>query len=93
MEVKMTPEQRALVSNAVASGRLQRPEDAVQQALLLWEERDRRHADILVSVDLAEASVARGEGHAITENSVYELAKEVSRRGRARLAAEQHQTR
>jgi len=55
----------------------------------LWEERERRRLEILAAVDEAEDSLARGEGHAITQESMRELAEEVKRRGRARLAAEQ----
>jgi putative addiction module CopG family antidote len=89
MEVHLTPDQKAFVRQAIESGRLVREEDAVKEALSLWEERERRRLEILAAVDEAEASVARGEGHAITQESMRELAEEVKRRGRARLAAEQ----
>ncbi len=65
----------------------------MQQALLMWEERERRRAEILASIDMAEASLARGEVRAITEESMRQLAEEVGQRGRARLAAEQRQAR
>ena len=51
MEVTLTPDQQALVSDAIASGRLHRPEEAMQQALLLWEERERRRLEILAAVE------------------------------------------
>jgi putative addiction module CopG family antidote len=89
MEVHLTPDQQAFVRQAIESGRLQREEDAVKEALSLWEERERRRAEILSAVDEAEASLARGEGRVITEESMRELAEDVKRRGRARLAAEQ----
>jgi Arc/MetJ-type ribon-helix-helix transcriptional regulator len=89
MEVQLTPDQKAFVRQAIQSGRLQREEDAVKEALFLWEDRERRRAEILASVDDAEASLARGEGRIITLESMHELAHEVKRRGRARLAAEQ----
>ena len=89
MEVHLTPDQKAFVRQAIESGRLVREEDAVQEALSLWEERERTRAEILVAVDEAEASLARGEGRAITQESMRELAQEVKRRGRARHAAEQ----
>jgi Arc/MetJ-type ribon-helix-helix transcriptional regulator len=89
MEVRLTPDQEAFVRQAIESGRLQRAEDAVQEALSLWEQRERSRAEILVAVDAAEASLARGEGRVITEESMRELAEEVKQRGRARLAAEQ----
>ncbi len=89
MEVKLTPDQMAFVRDAIKSGRLKREEEAVQEALALWEERERRRAEILAAVDEAEASLVRGEGRIITQQSMLGLAAEVKRRGRARLAAEQ----
>ena len=89
MEVHLTPDQKAFVRQAIEMGRFRREEDAVQEALSLWEERERRRLEILEAVDEAEASLARGEGHVITQDSMRELAEEVKRRGRARLAAEQ----
>ena len=66
-----------------------REEDAVKEALSLWEERERTRVEILAAVDEAEASLARGEGRVITQESMREVAEDVKRRGRARLAAEQ----
>jgi Arc/MetJ-type ribon-helix-helix transcriptional regulator len=40
MEVELTPEQQAFVQHAIATGRLHRPEEAVREALALWEERE-----------------------------------------------------
>jgi len=89
MDVQLTPDQMAFVQQAIDSGRLRREEDAVKEALSLWEERERGRAEILAAVDEAEASLARGEGRAITQESMRELAQQVTQRGRARLAAEQ----
>jgi putative addiction module CopG family antidote len=88
MEVHLTPDQKAFVRQAIESGRLRREEDAVKEALSLWEERERSRAEILTAVDAAEASLARGEGRAITQESMQQLADEVKQRGRNRLAAE-----
>jgi Arc/MetJ-type ribon-helix-helix transcriptional regulator len=89
MEVRFTSAQKAFVQQAIDHGRIHRAEEAVEQALSLWEERERARAEILVAVDAAEASLARGEGRIITQESMRELAEEVKKRGRARLAAEQ----
>jgi Arc/MetJ-type ribon-helix-helix transcriptional regulator len=89
MEVHLTPDQKAFVRQAIESGRLLREEDAVKEALSLWEQRERTRTEILVAVDDAEASLARGEGRILTQESMRELAENVKRRGRARLAAEQ----
>jgi Arc/MetJ-type ribon-helix-helix transcriptional regulator len=89
MDVHLTPDQKAFIRQAIESGRLHREEDAVQEALSLWEERERTRAEILTAVDLAEASIARDEGRAITQESMRQLSEEVKQRGRNRLAAEQ----
>ena len=87
MNVDLTADQRAFVRQAIESGRIRREEDAIREALALWEERERRRAEILVALDEADASLARGEGRPITEESVKTLAEEVKQRGRRRLAA------
>jgi Arc/MetJ-type ribon-helix-helix transcriptional regulator len=88
MEVQLTPDQKAFARQAIETGRLQHEEDAVREALSLWEERERTRAEILSAVDEAEVSLARGEGRTITQESMRELADQVKQRGRARLAAE-----
>jgi Arc/MetJ-type ribon-helix-helix transcriptional regulator len=91
MEVHLTPDQEAFIRQAIETGRLQREQDAVQEAMALWEERERRRLEILVAVDQAEASLARGEGRRITtREEAAQLAADVKRRGMARLAAEQN---
>jgi Arc/MetJ-type ribon-helix-helix transcriptional regulator len=88
MDVSLTPDQKAFVRQAIESGRLQREEDAVREALVLWEQRERTRTEILASVDAAEASLARGHGRIITQHSMRDLSQEVKQRGRARLDAE-----
>jgi len=88
MNVELTPDQRAFVQRAIESGRFSGEEEAVQEALALWEERERRRLEILAMLDEADASLARGEGREITEASMKALAEEVKQRGRRRLAAE-----
>jgi hypothetical protein len=51
-------------------------------------ERERRRAEILAAIDAAEESLARGEGMVITKESMRQLAEDVNRRGRERLAME-----
>jgi len=88
MEVRLTADQEAFIRQAIETGRFHRPEDAVEEALSLWEERERARVEILAAVDTAEASLARGEGRAVTPESMRQLADEVQKRGRVRLAAE-----
>jgi Arc/MetJ-type ribon-helix-helix transcriptional regulator len=88
MEVHLTPDQKAFARRAIESGRLHSEEHAVQEALTLWEERERQRAEFLLTLEDAHASLARGEGRVITQESVRQLANEVKERGRARLLAE-----
>ncbi|MBZ5656838.1 MAG: type II toxin-antitoxin system ParD family antitoxin [Acidobacteriia bacterium] len=89
MEVRLTPDQEAFIRRAIEAGRFGRAEDAVEEALSLWEERERKRAEFLVTLDDAKASIASGEGQVITQQSMRDLAAEVKRRGRAHLAADQ----
>ena len=88
MEVELTSDQKAFARRAIESGRLHTEEEAVREALVLWEERERQKAEFLLTVEDARASIARGEGRVITKDSMRELAAEVKERGRARLLAE-----
>ena len=93
MEVSLTPDQEAFVQQAIANGRFHASEDAVREALSLWEERERKRAEFLATLEDSKASLARGEGRVITEQSMRELAEEVTQRGLARLAAERQSPR
>ncbi len=85
MDIHLTPDQEAFIRQGIDAGRFRKAEEAIQEALSLWEERERTRAEILASVDKAEASIVRGEGRVITPDSMRELAEEVKQRGRARL--------
>jgi Arc/MetJ-type ribon-helix-helix transcriptional regulator len=88
MDVNLSPDQKAFARRAIESGRLSSEEDAVQEALALWEERERQRTEFLLTLDDARASLARGESRVITQQSMQQLAQEVKERGRARLLAE-----
>ena len=88
MDVHLTPDQKAFARRAIESGRLHSEEDAVEEALALWEERERQRVEFLLTLDEARVSLTRGEGRVITQESMHQLASEVKERGRARLLAE-----
>lgn len=89
MEVNLTPDQQAFVRHAIESGRLHREEEAVEEALALWEERERRRIEFLASLEAAEASLDRGEGYTLsTPEDLRAFMDEVKQRGRQRLATE-----
>ena len=85
MDVRLSADQKALIRRAIESGRFQRTEDAMREAMSLWEERERLREEILAAIDVAEESLAGGAGREITPESMQALASEVKRRGRARL--------
>ena len=86
MEVDLTADQKAFVREAIASGRISREEDAIREALSLWEGRERTRAEILSAIDEAEASIARGDVRPVTEQTMRDLADDVKCRGREQLA-------
>ena len=76
MDVKVTPDQEEFIRQAIEGRRFHREEGAVREALSLWEERERKRAEFLATLDDAQASLARGEGRIITRQSMRELAEE-----------------
>jgi Arc/MetJ-type ribon-helix-helix transcriptional regulator len=88
MEFRPTSDQEAFIRHALESGRIAQPEDAVVEAMALWEERERRRLEIMSHIDAAEASLASGQGLAVTQEAMAGLAHDVKQRGRARLAGE-----
>ena len=88
MDVKLTPDQNAFARRAIESGRLHSEQEAVLEALLLWEERERQRAEFLLTLEDARAAINRGESRNITPEAMQQLAHDVKERGRARLLAE-----
>ncbi len=89
MEVAFTPDQKAFIRKGIEIGRFHSEEDAVQEALLLWEERERRRLEILAAVDQSDASLASGRGRRGTpREEAQQLAADVKDRGLARLATD-----
>ena len=85
MQIALTPGREAFIRHAIERGRLDRAEDAVTEALLLWEERERVRSEFLASRDESRGFIALGEGIAIMQDSMRALAEQVKRRGRKPL--------
>jgi putative addiction module CopG family antidote len=86
MDVRLSPDQEAFVRQAIEAGRFSEPEDAVREALSLWEERERRRLEIVTAIEEAEASVARGEVITIdTPEAMRALADEIKKAGREKF--------
>ena len=89
MEIRPSPNQEALIRQAIEAGRFEHPEDAVKEALALWEERERARAEFRETLDEAEISLASGEGTEITRESMRELTDGIMERTVGRLSGEQ----
>jgi putative addiction module CopG family antidote len=87
MQVELTPEQSSFVELGIQQGRFRDREEAVRQALSLWEKRERARVELLVSLDLAEQSLDAGEGEEYTVETLHSLVDSVKERGAAKLAA------
>jgi putative addiction module CopG family antidote len=83
MEITLTPDQKAFVRQAIERGRLEREEDAVREALLLWEERERARVELLAALDEAEADLGAGRYSDYTGETLPRLAEELKREARA----------
>jgi len=82
MNVKLTPDQEAFIKQAIESGRLNRPEDAVREALLLWEQRERSRTEILAALDEAEADLKAGHYTDYGREALPDLVEELKREAR-----------
>jgi len=81
MEVHPTPDREAFIRQAIESGRLKREEDAVREALSLWEERERSQTELLAALDEAEADLQTGRFTDYTDETLLQLARELKREG------------
>ncbi|MBT9331422.1 type II toxin-antitoxin system ParD family antitoxin [Paracidobacterium acidisoli] len=79
----LTPEQEAFVREAIASGRVRGAEEAVEQALSLWERRERRRTEILEALDTAEQDLEAGRFTDYSDESLHTLAGELKSEARA----------
>jgi len=86
MQIELTPEQSVFVALGIREGRFRNSEEAVRQALALWEKQERARAELLASLDLAEQSLDAGEGEEYSLDSLHTLSASVKERGAARLA-------
>jgi Arc/MetJ-type ribon-helix-helix transcriptional regulator len=85
MEIQLTPAQEAFLRQAIESGRIHRAEEAIQQALSLWEARERGRIEILSALDVAEGDLQTGNFSDYGDESLPRLAEELKREARSSL--------
>jgi Arc/MetJ-type ribon-helix-helix transcriptional regulator len=85
MEIQLTPAQEAFLRQAIESGRIHRAEEAIQQALSLWEARERGRIEILSALDEAEGDLQTGNFSDYGDESLPRLGEELKREARSSL--------
>lgn len=90
MKVDFTPDQEALIRQAIASGRYQTAEDAVYDAMARWEKSERSRIEMLAALDEAESDLQAGRYTDYTDATLPQLADELKREARAERNQEQH---
>jgi Arc/MetJ-type ribon-helix-helix transcriptional regulator len=87
MEIELTPEQDSLVSLGIEQGRFRRREDAVRDAMALWEERERAQIELLAELEAGEGSFDEDDPILDSDEAIAAFFDDIKQRGRANLAA------
>jgi putative addiction module CopG family antidote len=86
MQVNLTPAQASFIDLGIQEGRFRNSEEAIREALALWEKRERARIELLTSLDSAERALDAGEGEEYTTETLSSLVQSVQKRGAARLS-------
>lgn len=82
MEVELTLDQQAFVRQVIASGRLKRESEVVQESSPLWESRERRRIEMFAALDSAENNLQSGYFTDHTDAMLPELALRLKQEAR-----------
>lgn len=85
MDIQLTPEQDSFVHLGIEQGRFRHAEDAVRDALVLWEKRERARVELLASIDIGEASFDGTEEILESDEAITEWVEGIKREGRTGL--------
>lgn len=86
MNVSLTPELERLVNNKLRTGMYQTASEVIREGLRLLKERDERLAALRREIGVGLKQLDRGEYIEYDEQTTKDLAGEIKRRGRERLA-------
>jgi antitoxin ParD1/3/4 len=92
MNVSLTPELERLVEEKIKTGMYQTASEVVREGLRLLNERDHRFATLRSDVRSGFEAMERGEFEDHDAGTTKQLAQEIKRRGRQRLAEEKRKT-
>jgi len=85
MQIELTPDQEQLVRLGIEQGRYENAVAAVQRAMNLWVESERKRLELLDSLDEAVDAIEAGEYTEYDEESLARLPAIVANRSRVRL--------
>ena len=86
MNVSLTPELEKLVNDKLKTGMYQTASEVIREGLRLLKDRDERQAQLRAQVRVGFDAIERGEYETYDESTTKELAQDIKRRGRKRLA-------
>jgi antitoxin ParD1/3/4 len=86
MNVSLTPELEKLVEEKLKTGMYQTASEVVREALRLLKERDQRLVQLRSDVRSGFDAIERGEFEEYGERTTKQLAQDIKRRSRQRLA-------
>ena len=86
MNVSLTPELEKLVNEKLKTGMYQTASEVIREGLRLLKDRDERQAQLRGQVRAGFDAIERGEYETDDESTTKELAEDIKRRGRKRLA-------
>jgi antitoxin ParD1/3/4 len=87
VNVTLTPQLEELVKHMVESGLYRSPQEVIDAAIHLLDERNRKLAALRADVQKGLDQLARGEYTEYTDDTLHELFDEVSERGHRWLEA------
>jgi len=86
MEIELTPEQDSFIHLGIEQGRFRHVEDAVKDALALWEKRERARIELLAAIDAGEDSFEGNESVLESDEAISEWMEGLKREARSGLA-------
>src|SRR5262249_9024628 len=86
MNLSLTPELEKLVNEKLKTGMYQTASEVVREGLRLLKDRDEREAHLRAQVRAGFEAIERGEYETYDESTTKNLAEDIKRRGRKRLA-------
>ncbi len=86
MNVSLTPELEQLVSDKVKTGMYQTANEVIREGLRLLKERDERMGRLRAGIRAGFDAIDRGEYEDYDGHTTKDLAADIKKRGRQRLA-------